>query len=247
MQLLITGASAGIGRALASAMVREGHAVWGVARTEHRLASLAEELGPSFRFSSADVSKRADLERVVRELDAAGFAPEVVVLNAGISSHDSDQDFDSEISESVLATNLEGPLAFVSLLLKPFLARGSGQFIAVSSIFGLRPDPLGVGYAASKAGLNMAFRSLRVRYRATPIQFKTILLGPITTPGQGRSQFKRFSPHLRSAEAAAGAIRKLIDQRQAVVCYPPLVGWAMQATTFLPDTIFEALTKPFKR
>jgi NAD(P)-dependent dehydrogenase (short-subunit alcohol dehydrogenase family) len=180
-------------------------------------------------------------------MSAAGFVPATIVLNAGISNHDADDEFRPDVSRQVLSTNLHGALAFIGPFVERFAATG-GQFVAVSSIFALRPDPMGIGYAASKAGLTMAFRSLAVRYRRTRAQFKTILLGPITTPStSGRAEHKRFAPHLRSPEQAARAILSTMRGSRSIVCFPTIVAIAMRATAWLPDSTFHSLSSPLRR
>lgn len=248
MHVLVTGTSSGIGRAIAASLISQGHSVWGVARRGELLASLREELGPRFSYSVADVSQPDAPARLVRELDSAGFVPDAVVLNAGIFPHDTTDGFDVAVSRRVLATNLDGSLSLVACFLDRFLARGSGQFLAVSSIFALRPDPDGVGYTASKAGLTMAFRSLAARYRNTPIRFKTILLGPIATAASaGVGHRRRWTPHVPSPQQAAARICRALLGRRTLICYPAPVGWAMRATAWLSDAAFDALTRPLRR
>lgn len=249
MNVLITGTTSGIGRALAERMIAAEHGVWGVARRRSELASLQGRLGPAFRYSAADVARTEDVARVLSELDAAEVLPDAVVLNAGIYPHDCEETFDYAVARDVLATNVDGALAFVDPLLKRFLERGSGQFLAVSSVFAVRPDPLGVGYAASKAALTMAFRSLATRFRRTPIRFKSVLLGPIATDGYagGEHEQPAMSLHLRSADQAAAAIQRALAGGRSLTYYPWLVGAAFRATGWLPDAAFNALTEPFRR
>lgn len=247
MRLIVTGATAGIGRALTLRLVSRGHQVWGVAKTAAPLEALAHQLGNKFFFTVADVSDPSAGGKLLAAMAAAGFAPEAVVLNAGIYPHDSDQDFDFAVAARVIATNLTGALALVAEILPGFLRQGYGQFVAVSSIFALRPDPLGVSYAASKAGLTLAFRSLAQRYRASPVRFKTVVLGPILTAGDALGRRPRLAWHLRRAEQAARAIAQTLDRGKTLTYYPRLVGWALRATAWLPDSVFTAMTQPVRR
>ena len=157
--------------------------------------------------------------------------------------------FDYSVAERVLATNVNGALVFPGLLLERFLERGSGQFLAVASVLAIRPDPLGVGYATSKAALTMAFRSLATRYRNTPIRFKSLLLGPIATDGYAGGEHKkpRLSFHLRTSEQAAAAIERMLAADRSSTYYPWLVGAVFRATMWLPDAVFNAMTEPFRR
>ena len=241
---LVTGASSGIGRALTRQLVSSGGQVWGVARRREALETLRQELGEQFFYSVADIAE-PDAARVCAEMDKAGFSPDAVVLNAAKHTHDADENFSHGIAREVLATNVNGALAFVGLLLPKFLQRGFGQFLAVSSITAIRPDPRGVSYAASKAALTMAFRSLALRYRTSPIQFKTVLFGPIDT--ECHRTRPKVSFHLKSADDAAAALRRTLAGGRRIVYYPRLIGAIFRGTGFLADDFFETLVTPFRR
>ncbi|TSC76654.1 MAG: putative oxidoreductase [Parcubacteria group bacterium Gr01-1014_31] len=248
MQTLVTGATSGIGRALAGLLTVRGDRVFGVARKAEALADVQAQLGKNFSFVAADLASPEAADTVVRALAVAGFTPDAVVLNAGIYPHDSDKEFDAAVAAQVLAVNSTGALALVGALLPQLLQRG-GQFVAVSSLFARRPDPLGVGYAASKAALTMAFRSLALRYRNRSVRFKVIQFGPIATEGFAGVERRRvrFAPHLRTAGQAAAAIVRTMAGNRTVVTYPGLVAWALRVTAFLPDPAFDAITRPFRR
>lgn len=244
-QVLVTGVTRGIGRALTLRLLRKGQQVWGIARSEPELAAIRDEFPDRFSFSVADISEPRDIEEVLSGIDAA-FRPDAVVLNAAIYPHDADGGFDADIARRILATNVNGALGLVGPLLKRSLdGRHPVQFLAVSSLFALRPDPLSVGYAASKAALNMAFRSLALRYRGTEAQFKTIVLGPITTEGPQHRLLPRW--HLGSVDGAAAAIESALYSRRRLHYYPRMVGWAVRGTSWLPDSVFDRVTRPLRR
>lgn len=245
MNVLITGASAGIGRALVRRLVRSGHRTWGVARRESELRSLQADLGDGFGYSCADVALPETAGRVCEDMARSGFVPDAVVLNAGIFPHDCDDSFDGSLARAILDTNYHGALSFVDALLDPFLARAGGQFLAVSSVFAVRPDPRAVGYAASKSALTMAFRALGVRHRASPVAFKLVLLGPVDTSCGPDASPRAW--HRPSAEEAAAAIERALRQRRRLVYYPWLIGAAFRATAWIPDAAFDALVKRFRR
>ncbi|MDO8559678.1 MAG: SDR family NAD(P)-dependent oxidoreductase [bacterium] len=248
MQIVVTGATSGIGRALVGLLTARGDRVFGVSRSVTALAEVQAQLGKNFSFVAADLASPGAADIVARALASVEFVPDAVVLNAGIYPHDSDKEFDAAVAAKVLAVNVSGTLALVGRLLPQVQQRG-GQFVAVSSLFARRPDPLGVGYAASKAALTMAFRSLALRYRNSSVRFKVIQFGPIATEGFAGAERRRvrFAPHLRTAQQAAAAIVRTMDSGRTVVTYPWLVSCALRVTAWLPDPVFDAITRPFRR
>jgi short-subunit dehydrogenase len=249
MNILITGVSSGIGKSLAEHMIAKGHTVCGVARSEDELKALHARLGDRFSYFSADITRIDDVRTLCLKIKQEKGIPDAIVLNAGIYPHDSDNAFQFDIAEQVLATNVNGALIFVDQFLPEFLQRGSGQFLAVSSVLALRPDPLGASYAASKAAITMAFRSLKLRYGSSGILFQTILLGPIATENYKSNDHKKAvtERHIPNASKAAEAIEQALHKKKSLTYYPWMIGIILRTTAWLPDTVFQALTKPFRR
>jgi NADP-dependent 3-hydroxy acid dehydrogenase YdfG len=156
--VLITGASSGVGEALARHYVRRGARVWGVARRGQLLDKLRSEL-PSGRFvgPACDVTSVSEVDAVVAAMDRERFVPEIAILNAGTNLHDLEPAFRVADCEQVFRVNLFGALVWVDRLLPRLLERGRGHFAAISSMSAFRVTSRSVGYAASKAALSMAF------------------------------------------------------------------------------------------
>jgi NAD(P)-dependent dehydrogenase (short-subunit alcohol dehydrogenase family) len=250
MNVFITGVSSGVGRELARLLVRQGHHVTGIARREPLLRELSREL-PSDRFRAfvCDTRNLADVVRTSSEIETGGGLPDAVVLNAAIAAEDVVPEYSAQTMQDVIATNLVGPLAWVGAFISRFQARQSGQFIAVSSLFAYRPDPTGVSYAASKAGLTMAFRSLRVHSGDHPVAFKVIHFGPIDTdinPRFARTRAAR-GRYVLSPLDAASAIEALMRSRATTRFAPAVLGHAFRACAWIPDRLFQRLTSAFRR
>lgn len=240
MNVLISGASSGIGNALSRRLCGRKHAVWGVARNAAKLDELREAF-PNFRHSAADVADAAERARAVAEMKKSGFMPDAVVFAAAIFSNDRDPEYSETELEKIFRVNVFGALGFVNLLLPDFLRRGSGQFVALSSIAAFRPNVRGIGYPASKAALAMAFRGLDLVYRKRGIAFSTIHLGPVATPmWEGGS-----SGIVASAEGAASHVEAVLRSRSNISYYPFLTTFLFRTSLLLPDSWYTALSERF--
>ncbi len=224
MKIFITGLSSGIGKESSKQLVAAGHEVWGVARRYHLLEKLSEEVNSDlFHFDQCDINNRSEVRDVCQRMQAKHFLPDVVILNAAIDREDIYPYFSEVLTHEIFRTNLEGALVWVSAFIEPFLNRGSGQFIAISSLFANWPDKSCVAYSASKAGLSMAFRGLRLRYSKSMLSFKILYLGPVNT--QINPRFKD-NPHDKKSfiishpEDVARYLTKIIHNRRLDFYYP---------------------------
>ena len=218
--IMVTGASAGIGRALVGEAVRRGHHVWGVARRTTELAALQRELGAGqFYYSHCDVTRPEDVSAVMQHMRARAFLPDVVVLNAGINAHDLVPQYDSRQYAQIMQTNLFGALAWVEQWLPVFCQRGSGHFMAISSLSAYLAHERGAAYGASKAALTSTFLSLRKRYRREGVAFTTVHLGPVDTAMWNGNRF----PLLLSPVCVARRLLQAMERQSAVVDLPWLL------------------------
>lgn len=240
---LVTGASAGIGRALAREVVRRGHRVWGVARRGGLLEELQQELGVErFRFSVCDVSLADDVRRTKSTMEQADFVPDVIVLNAGINPEGRGAPFSFAMFENVVGINLFGALVWVDSFLPVFRARGGGRFVAISSLAAFRGDARWVAYCASKAALSRAFEALRGRHQREGIGFTTIHLGAVVT-GMGAGA---RSPFRLTENQAVRRILATMERRPANVTVPRSLRLIVELTRLLPDPVFSRLVAAFQ-
>ena len=199
------------------------------------MEQLEKELAsPRFFWTQADVTDSASLQEWQEEMRSRSFAPDCLVLNASILRDDLGPSYDHETGKAVLRTNLEGALHCIALFLPAFLERGSGSIIAIGSTAMLRPSVRSAAYAASKAGLALAMRSLRLRYGQQGIRFEQALLGPIDTEmWEGKRGILVPSPS-RAARAIAG----FISSKRATLYYPRISTALLRASLWLPDAAF---------
>jgi len=151
MNVLVVGASSGIGRATALLFAREGAQVMAAARREDLLVRLREECtGPGLAIAVADVSNPAQMERLAR---AAGRI-DVMVYAAGTNTIDrAMKNLSIQSWETTLNVNLNGAYYITRAVLPGMRERGAGHLIYVSSIGGIYQDASGAAYQASKRGL----------------------------------------------------------------------------------------------
>jgi NAD(P)-dependent dehydrogenase (short-subunit alcohol dehydrogenase family) len=187
---VVTGASRGIGRATALALVKAGARVVGCSRHTDR-GSFLDDLAPQEResclFLPCDVRDSADVERFRIRTEAAFGAADVLVNNAGVVARASVIDLPEDTWNDVLASNLTGTFLVTRAFLPGMKARRSGRVVNVSSIAGRGGTPMLSAYCAAKHGVVGLTRSLAEELRDDGILVNAICPGSVDTEmlGQG--------------------------------------------------------------
>jgi short-subunit dehydrogenase len=196
--VLITGASSGIGRAIAERAAKEGARLALVARRKERLELLADrvhELGGKAHVLTCDVANRhAALETVARAESLLGGI-EVAVINAGVGRHRTLVEHDLDDAERLVRVNVLGALYFAHSLAPRMLARGEGWMVFMASIAGLLPVPGEAVYSASKFALVGLAEALSIELEPH-VHVLTVC------PGAVRTEFVREDELDRLPEAA---------------------------------------------
>ncbi len=248
MKIFITGVSSGIGKALCQELISLGYIVWGVA-SDNLPDDLRKILEPNkFFYSVCDVSKEENVLKVAEKMERENFLPDAVVLNAGIERKDLLEGYRNKITKEVFDVNFFGALIWVEIFINKFIQRGSGRFIAISSLFAKRPDIDSASYCSSKSALSMAFRSFYLRYHKNNIIFTNIYFGPVDT--NISSSYKKASKKpffVISPKTAALDIIKAINGKNLSYYFPFFIAWPIRLLSFLSDLIFYKLTKFFRR
>lgn len=155
---LITGASAGLGKAFATALVAQGMHVFGTARTAERLQPIQDALGDAFTPIVGNVSDEADAQRAIDTVMAATGRLDVLVNNAGLGKFGAVDALDLAHWDEMMATNLRGVFLFTRLAVPIMKAQNSrdgfgGQIVNIASVAGLMGNPNISAYNATKFGL----------------------------------------------------------------------------------------------
>jgi short-subunit dehydrogenase len=194
---LITGASSGIGRALAEEMAGRGHDLALVARRLDALEQLRDGVRrrhPERRVEirRLDVTEYDQVPAVIDELATALGGLDVVVANAGVGSTGPVGHGHAQADRTVVGTNLLGAMATIDAAAALFRRQGRGQIVVISSVAAFRGLPGSASYSASKAAIAVYADALRAELHGTPIKVTTLYPGFIDTPLNEHLPRRRF-------------------------------------------------------
>ena len=249
--VFITGASSGIGQALAWRFHQAGYRLALVARRTSEMKSWADAQGisaDSYQIYSADVSDIASITAAGQECIRRQGVPDVVVANAGISvGMDTAVFEDLDVMARTFATNNIGMAATFHPFIDAMVQRQSGALVGIGSVAGIRGLPGHGAYCASKAAAIGYCESLRGELRASGVKVVTLCPGYIDTP---LTQHNRYTmPFLMQpadfADKAFGAIAAGASYR----VIPWQMGVVAKAMRLLPNPVFDRLFagRPRKR
>ena len=246
---LISGASRGVGFALAKRLVKAGAKVIITARGEKRLLDSEKklkELGGEVVSVVGDVGRWGDAERMVRTAVDSFGRLDIVVNNAGVSMRGRFDELSPEVCRNVVETNLMGSI-YLSRAGIPYLKKTKGHLIFISSIAGLFGLPVASIYCASKGGLKGLCESLRLELAKDGVHIgivylgytehdpdKRIILADGTLAPPGR-------PAHHSQDYAASIIFHLIEKRRREVVMTPIGKFGYYVYRFLPGFVERAI------
>ncbi|MCV2351645.1 SDR family oxidoreductase [Paucibacter sp. Y2R2-4] len=241
--VFLTGASSGIGQALALQYYRAGWRLALVARRPAELQTWAEAEGLSadrYRVYAADVSDMEQITAAGRECMAAQGLPEVVIANAGISiGIDSAIREDLDVMQRVYATNNLGMAATFQPFITPMQTRGSGALVGIASVAGIRGLPGHAAYCSSKAAVISYCESLRGECRPYGVKVVTIAPGYIDTPLTRENRYRM--PFLMRPQDFAERAFQAITAGVSFRVIPWQMGVVARLLRLLPNALFDRL------
>lgn len=199
---LITGASRGLGRALAFTLADRGFELFLLGRPSMAFSAVEQELlgrGASVTLVPCDLARRAEVEQAAKTVLAAGGAPDVLIHNAAFISRGSVQELDDESWDLQMEVNLSAPFRLTRALLPEMLERGSGRILFVSSISAVVGTARSAPYNASKAGLSALMRCLAEEISGSGVSTMALLPGSVDTDMLSGSG---FPPRMTAEEVA---------------------------------------------
>jgi uncharacterized protein len=248
---LVTGASAGIGRAIAHELAARGHGVVLVARRKERLREVAEELadehGIRAETVACDLANPASRARLRGRISELGLDVEVLVNNAGFATNGPFHQSDPERELEQVRVLVEAGVALTSAFVPAMVERGRGAILNVSSTAGMQPLPYSAGYSAAKAYVLTFSEALHQELRGHGVIVSALCPGPVYTDfweiagwevAGGRS-FERAVPRpawISAEHAARAGISGLASGERVIV---PGLGMraAMEAVRYVPHAV----------
>ncbi len=249
--IFVTGASSGIGQALAWRYYQDGYALALVARRTDEMQAWATQraLDPArYQIYSADVAEVDSIVAAAQLCLQRQGVPDVVIANAGVSiGMDTAVRDDLAVMVRVFAINNVGLAATFHAFVDPMTRRGSGALVGIGSVAGIRGLPGHGAYCASKAAVISYCESLRGELRDSGVQVLTICPGYVDTPLTQKNRYAM--PFLMSADVFADKAFAAIRAGATYRVIPWQMGWVAKGLRVLPNWLFDRVLsgRPRKR
>ena len=241
--VFLTGASSGIGEALALELAKQGAILGLLARRESLLRDLVakcERKGTAARAFACDITDEYCVRDAAESLRHEFGKIDVLIANAGIGGktmHAKDvkpQDF-----RRVVDTNLMGAVNSVTAVLPDMIEKGNGQIAAISSLAGMRGLPKSAAYCASKAGMTAYFESVRLDVQNRGVSVTIIQPGFIKTPLTSGRAAKM--PFLMELEDSIPLFLKAIEKKKKFAAFPWQLATLVRAGKIFPAWLYDKI------
>ena len=241
--IFLTGASSGIGEALALELAGKGVVLGLVARRREHLAKLAracEEKGAMAFVYPCDVTDAAAVQGAADSLRNEFGHIDILIANAGVGGNDAEtRALKPEAVKKVIDINLLGAVNSVYAVLPQMIERGQGQLVAISSLAGIRGLPKSAAYSASKAGMTAFFESVRLDTLGKGIDVTIIEPGFIETPlTAGRTN---KMPFLMKLDDAIPKFIAAIEKRKKFAAFPWQLANFVRAGKVFPAWLYDRI------
>ena len=239
-RVFITGASSGIGEALAEYYAQQG-AVLGLAgRNREKLQWLVENLPGEHAIYPADVRNAHEMQAAAQDFMARFGIPDIVIANAGVSCGTlTEMQEDIAAFQSVMETNVLGLVHTFQPFITAMKAAKHGQLAGIASVAGLRGLPGAGAYSASKAAAIAYLESLRVEMLPLGVSVSTICPGYIRTPMTAVNPYPM--PFLMDVNTAAKKIAGIIQKKKRFAIFPWQMAILGRLMKLLPAAIWDWL------
>ncbi|MDR2901920.1 MAG: SDR family NAD(P)-dependent oxidoreductase [Lactobacillales bacterium] len=245
--IFITGASSGLGTALASDFAQKGVSLFLCGRNKARLektAAICRKKGAKVYLYTFDITNEKQTDAAVKKADK--IKPlDLVIANAGISAGSFGKEEGSSSTRAIFQTNIIGVQNTVLSALEIFKPRRHGQIVLISSIAGFKALASCPAYSASKACVRVWGEALRGLYAPKGIKINVVCPGFIKTPLTDANTF--YMPFMMSAAKAAGIIKKGIIKNKGLIDFPKIMSLPARFIAILPAFITDPVVKLFPK
>jgi NADP-dependent 3-hydroxy acid dehydrogenase YdfG len=238
---LVTGASSGIGAALARRLAQDGVQVVLAARRVDKLEALVRELGGGARALELDVTQPDECVARIRQVDDEIGGLDLVVANAGLGAPQAARKLDWEKVRPVVLTNFVGAMATLTAVLPRMVERKRGHLVGVSSVAVYAPTPGGSAYRGTKTGLSAFLDNLRAELGGTGVDVSAVHPGFVRTPMA--DNFTAQPPVILEADVAADLIVRRLRRAPARIDFPSSVVLMMRFIGWLPTFVSDRLVR----
>jgi short-subunit dehydrogenase len=241
--ILITGASSGLGAALAHAYARPGIRLCLLGRDPARTATVADTCRARGAEVTSDTVDVTDAPALTQAIDAADRQQpiDLLIANAGISGGTAGGSESTDQTRRILATNVDGVLNTVAPLIEPMKRRRRGQIALMSSLASFRGLPGAPAYCASKAWVRVWGEGLRVDLAPAGVEVSIICPGYVDTPMTERNDF--YMPLMMPAPRAAKIIVTGLQRNRSCIAFPRSAYFAIRLVAALPPSIMEPMLR----
>lgn len=241
MKVFITGASSGIGEALAVYYAAQGATLGLVARRGELLDAANQRLGGQHACYALDVSDAAALHMAASDFMSRIGVPDIIIASAGVSAGTlSEYEEDLAVFRRIMEINVFGMAAtFAPFIPAMKAAGGERRLVGIASVAGIRGLPGAEAYSASKAAAITYLESLRLEMRPYGIRVVTIAPGYIATPMTAVNPYKM--PFLLPAEQAAQRFARAIERGTTYAVIPWQMGMVAKLLRLLPNWLYDRL------
>lgn len=239
-RVVLTGASSGIGAALARHYAAAGATLGLIARRRPELERLRAELPGCCEIYALDVRDAAGLAGAARDFMGRHGVPDAVIANAGVSAGTlTDHADDIRVFEEIIDTNLLGLVNTFQPFLAALRKQGSGALAGIASVAGYRGLPGAGAYSASKAAAIAYLESLRIELRGSGVRVITICPGFVDTPLTRDNPYPM--PFMMRPDAAAAKIGSLIERGRSYAVIPWQMALVARVLHVMPGWLYERL------
>jgi len=239
-RVVITGASSGLGAALAAHYAARGAQLGLVARRADVLATVAGRLPGTPATYVADVADARAMAAAAGDFMARFGVPDIVIANAGVSVGTlTEHAEDTEVFHRVVRTNVVGLAATFQAFVAPMREAGRGRLVGIASVAGMRGLPGAGAYSASKAAAITYLEALRIELRASGVRVVTVCPGYIATPMTAVNRYRM--PFILPADVAARRIARVIDGGRRYAVVPWQMAVVARVMRLLPNALYDRL------